>query len=184
MFNADPKHLARIAAGLERVLIFDPQPFAAKTAAEVLRQIGARHVACAEQTDRALQLIGRYDPCLICTEYNVGLFRGVDLVASLRRSNLACRQAPVLMITGEATVESIKAARDAGAHEFLRKPFNARDLFRRVENVTLHPRPWIEAQMYVGPDRRRFNAGEFRGPRKRRADRPEPAAFMDLDLSA
>ena len=44
------------------------------------------------------------------------------------------------------------------------------DLFRRVENVTCKSRPWIEAVMYVGPDRRRFNSGEFAGAKKRRSD--------------
>jgi hypothetical protein len=57
-------------------------------------------------------------------------------------------------------------------HEFLRKPFTGRDLFKRVENVTLRSRLWIEAKMYVGPDRRRFNSAAegYEGPKKRRSD--------------
>ena len=89
---------------------------------------------------------------------------------------------------------SIKAARDSGAHEFLCKPFTAGHLFKRVENVALKPRLWIEAKMYVGPDRRRFNSGDFEGAKKRRADSAESqklacafaaaeSAFIrDLDL--
>ncbi len=78
------------------------------------------------------------------------------------------------MVSGVATLETIKSARDAGAHEFLRKPFTACDLFRRVENVVPHPRPWIEAAMYVGPDRRRFNAGEAPRSDRRRGDGRAP----------
>src|SRR5690606_2302087 len=63
-----------------------------------------------------------------------------------------------------------KGARDAGIHEFMVKPFTAGDLLRRVANVTLKPRDWIEAVNYVGPDRRRFNSGEYKGPQKRKAD--------------
>jgi CheY-like chemotaxis protein len=74
------------------------------------------------------------------------------------------------MVTGEATAAAIKGARDAGVHEFLRKPYTTGDLFKRVENVALKPRPWVEAVGYVGPDRRRFNSGEYSGARKRRAD--------------
>ena len=88
------------------------------------------------------------------------------------------------MITGEATIESIKAARDAGVHEFLRKPFTDKDLFRRVENVIMKPRVWIDAQMYVGPDRRRFNSGEFVGSKKRKADAAYSADMMMIQAKA
>jgi hypothetical protein len=58
-------------------------------------------------------------------------------------------------------------------HEFLRKPFTSTDLYKRISNVALKPRGWVEAMGYVGPDRRRFNSGEFAGKRKRKADRFE-----------
>jgi hypothetical protein len=61
-------------------------------------------------------------------------------------------------------------ARDAGVHEFLRKPYTMKDLLRRLEAVSLKPRDWVEAVQYVGPDRRRFNSAEYAGPRKRRSD--------------
>ena len=79
------------------------------------------------------------------------------------------------MVSAEATAEKIKAARDAGAHEFLKKPFSAGDLFKRVENVGTRPRNWVEAVIYVGPDRRRFNSGEYKGRGKRRSDGADTA---------
>lgn len=170
MFNVDPRILARLAPELGRVVVFDPQPAAGKLVGELLKDMGARHITCATQTARGLELIAHVEPQLICTEVVGAEFNGVELIARLRRSTLASRRAPVIVVSGEATVEGIKAARDSGAHEFLRKPFTAKDLFRRVENVALNPRPWIEAQAYVGPDRRRFNSGEFAGDRKRSAD--------------
>ena len=170
MFNADSKLMARIAPHLGRVLVFDPQPAAGKLMAELLKDMGARQVTCASRTTKGLELIGHVDPQLVCCESVAPEFDGPDLVRRLRRSTLDARKTPVIMVTHEATVDSIKAARDSGVHEFLRKPYTAKDLFRRVENVTLNPRLWIEAQMYVGPDRRRFNSGEFQGSKKRRAD--------------
>ena len=170
MFNVDPRILSRLAPELGRVVVFDPQPAAARLVGELLKDMGARHITCATQTPRGLELIAHVEPQLICTEVVGAEFDGVDLIARLRRSTLASRQVPVIVVSGEATVEGIKAARDAGAHEFLRKPFTAKDLFRRVENVALNARPWIEAQAYVGPDRRRFNSGAFAGDRKRQAD--------------
>ena len=184
MFNVDPRTLARLAAELGRVLVFDPQPAAGKLVGDLLRDMGARQVTCATQTARGLELIAHVEPHLICTEVSGVEFNGVELIARLRRSSLACRKVPVIVVAGEATVEGIKAARDAGAHEFLRKPFTAKDLFRRVENVALKPRPWIEAQAYVGPDRRRFNSGGFTGDRKRLADAEQQAEDAQAAVAA
>ena len=82
------------------------------------------------------------------------------------------------MVTADATANTIKGARDVGVHEFLRKPFTSADLFKRVENVALKPRDWIEGISYVGPDRRRFNSGEYSGPQKRKNDRPTGAVAV------
>ena len=170
MFSTDARLMQKIAAGLGRVMVIDPQPASAKLVGELIKEMGARQVVCLNRSARGLEAIASLDPHLICIEANGYEFDGVDLIHRLRRSQFPCRKAWVIMITSEATVESIKQARDAGVHEFLRKPFTAKDLFRRVENVVLKPRLWIDAQMYVGPDRRRFNSGEFAGAKKRRAD--------------
>lgn len=74
------------------------------------------------------------------------------------------------MMATEPTVTVIKAARDAGVNEFLRKPFKVRDLTVRVEAVTQAERRWIEGVHYVGPDRRRFNSAEYSGPMQRHRD--------------
>ncbi len=178
MFNAEPKVLARIAPHLTRALVFDPQPAAAKLMSELLKDMGARHVTSASKTTKGVELIAHIDPQLVCVEYAGAEFDGVELARRLRRCTLEVRKVPIIMVASEATVESIKSARDAGVHEFLRKPYTARDLFRRVENVILNPRLWIDAKMYVGPDRRRFNSGEFAGAKKRRADAAMSAEDM------
>ena len=74
------------------------------------------------------------------------------------------------MVTTQATAAGILAARDSGVHEFLRKPFTMKDLLRRLEAVTLRQRDWVEAVDYIGPDRRRFNSGDYTGSLKRRSD--------------
>jgi CheY-like chemotaxis protein len=79
----------------------------------------------------------------------------------------------VIAVTGNATAGAILAARDAGVHEFLRKPYSVKDLLRRLEAVTLRERDWVEGVGYVGPDRRRFNSGEYAGPLKRKTDGTE-----------
>jgi DNA-binding response OmpR family regulator len=174
VFNADPKTIQKIAPHLHRVLIVDPAPVSVRVLSDLMKEMGAREFLAAAQTTQALLAADDFDPQLIFVEFAGEKLDGLDFTQRLRRSRMRCRQVPVIMITAEATPTSIIGARNSGVHEFLKKPFTAGDLYRRVENVVLKPRPWIEASMYVGPDRRRFNSGEFSGAKKRRTDRFKP----------
>ena len=174
MFNADPKILAQLQPALRKVLVIDPAPVSARLASDLMKEIGAQQIVVASKSSRAMAAAQEFEPQIILTEFAGDDLDGLAFTKALRRSGLICRQVPVIMITAEATAASIIGARNAGVHEFLRKPYTAGDLFRRVSNVVLKPRPWIEAQMYVGPDRRRFNDGEFAGARKRRSDGGPP----------
>ena len=175
MFTADKALLRKIANGLERVLILDPSPNSARLMVEVMRDFGARNVSVIHKTTQGLEPVSNFEPQLILTELSGPYFDGLTFIRNLRRSRLAERTVPIILYTAEATVESIKGARDAGAHEFLRKPYTLKDLFKRVENVLVHPRDWIEAQMYVGPDRRRFNSESYAGTRKRKVEKSSAA---------
>src|SRR5207302_6822055 len=124
----------------------------------------------AETHEKAVKLAGTVDPHIIFVEMGPTPVDGIALTRELRRSHLTARYAPVIMMTGQATAAGILAARDGGVHEFLRKPFTMKDLLRRLEAVTLRQRDWVEAVGYVGPDRRRFNSGDYSGSLKRRSD--------------
>lgn len=180
MFAADAKILSRIGPVIRRVLIVDPNPASARLLLEIMKGMGAREVITETGETRALDIVGDIQPGLIFTERTGARLDGESLTRKLRRSTLASRRAPVIMVTADATASTIKGARDSGVHEFLRKPFTTGDLFRRVENVALKPRDWIEGVGYVGPDRRRFNSGEYAGPQKRKADAPKSGAEATL----
>jgi two-component system, response regulator PdtaR len=118
----------------------------------------------------AWALFGEAAPALVLIAHEQPRRDAVRLTRALRRSELAARQAPVIVLVREATASQILAARDAGAHEVLAKPFTLKDLVQRVDAVMDKPRDWVEGMGYVGPDRRRFNSGAFAGPRKRGQD--------------
>lgn len=170
MFNADDKLHQRLAPHLQRVLIVDPQPAAVKLLGDLLRSIVSAQIVTAASDAKALQLAAMLDPQVIFIEHSGPSLDGAKLARAIRRSEFSCRKAPIIMVTGEATAGAIIGARDAGVHEFLRKPFTIKDLLRRLEAVALKPRDWVEAVQYVGPDRRRFNSGDYAGPRKRKSD--------------
>jgi DNA-binding response OmpR family regulator len=170
VFNADAKVVHRMSPLLQRVLCVDPQPASARLVGELMRDIARSQVFVAESNEKGLKIAGSYDPHIIFVELNAGQVDGLSFTRALRRSHMAARYAPVILVTGQATAAAILGARDAGVHEFLRKPFTMKDLLRRLEAVTLRQRDWVEAVNYVGPDRRRFNSGDYTGALKRRSD--------------
>ena len=184
MFAADPKTLQRIEPVVRRVLICDPNAASARMLGDLLKGLGARQLAFEPEERRALEMARDLDPGIVFVERSGPRLDGESLTRRLRRSSYPCRKAPVIMVTADATASSIKGARDAGVHEFLRKPFTAGDLLKRVEIVAVKPRDWIEAVQYVGPDRRRFNSGEYAGPRKRRADAGAGASKAEVQADA
>ena len=170
MFDADRRVVERMAPFLQRVLIVDPQPSSARLIDDLMRDISRAHTWITTSTEKGLRLAATCEPQIIFVEFSSGAVNGLKFTRDLRRSTLHCRQAPVIMVTSTATAQGILAARDAGVHEFLRKPFSLKDLLRRLEAVTLRHRDWVEGIAYIGPDRRRFNSGDYSGPLKRGTD--------------
>jgi CheY-like chemotaxis protein len=174
VFQQNARTAQRIAPLLRRVLIVDPQPASARLLGELLRQVCLPEIWAAPAFGKGMQLAEKVEPQLVfCALGEEGL-DGVAFTRTLRRSDLPCRKAPLVLLTAEATAQAILSGRDAGAHEFLRRPYTTRDLMRRLEAALLQPRSWVEAVDYVGPDRRRFNSAEYHGPMKRMADNDAP----------
>jgi len=184
MIPADTKSSRQLSSFLQRVLLLDSSPANGRMMADLVKNLGAGRIHTETTEARAMEACKQLEPQLVITEWSGPMFEGLRFTKNLRRSGLACRAAPVIMVTAEATAAAILGARNAGVHEFLRKPFAIRDLSRRIEAVMLTRRDWIEAVNYVGPDRRRFNSGDYRGPRKRRSDStaPEESARIEQAL--
>jgi len=171
VFNDDRKLIDRMAPALQRVLVIDPSPAGGRMLADLMRSMIHCQVWVAPSAGKAMELIKGADPQIIFIEHaERGGVDGIEFTRRLRRSEASCRQAPVIMILTQPTAATVLGARDAGVHEFLRKPFTTGDLLKRLEAVTLRPRDWVEAVTYVGPDRRRFNSGDYQGALKRRSD--------------
>jgi DNA-binding response OmpR family regulator len=170
LFDTEAKTIKAMSPMLQRVVVVDPQPQSARFTGELMRNIAHSQVWVAETNKKAISMVASYDPHIVFVEMAAGGVDGAAFTRDLRRSRLKCRYAPVIMVTSQATAAGILGARDAGVHEFLRKPFTMKDLLRRLEAVTLRQRDWVEAVGYIGPDRRRFNSGDYSGPLKRRSD--------------
>ena len=170
MIEDEQKLIRKMSPLLQRVLILDPTISSARMLAEHMRGISLGQSHFAGDPKTALSLASQVEPQLIFVDLGEDQKDGIDLIRKIRRSYISCRKVPIIAIISQPTAELIIAARDAGVHEFLRKPYNTRDLLRRLEAVTLKPRDWVEAMQYIGPDRRRFNSADYTGSLKRKSD--------------
>lgn len=70
----------------------------------------------------------------IITDCAMPQMDGLALIRALR-GYPEMAKLPILMTTAHATLEHIVAARDAGADDYLVKPFNATTLGRKIEDL-------------------------------------------------
>lgn len=163
--------LARtLSKRLKRVLIVDPNPMAIKIVEDLLKEIGSAKVFKTDRTRFGLDMARNLNPQLIITEYAADGFDGLAYLQNIRRSTMRCRKVPFILTTADATEHSLRQALDVGVHEFLVKPFTAKDFYRHLEAAVLNQRDWVDLNDYFGPDRRRFNAAPYGGYLKRQFD--------------
>ena len=138
------------------VLIADPSAHMASLIAVMLRSIGRRDIREAYDAGRAMIELKRRVFNVIVIDDALDGMDGVAFTRQLRAAtDCQNRLIPVIMMSAAPDAKRIADARDAGVTEFLRKPFAANHLQSRLAAIAAHPRGFIEAHEYVGPDRRR-----------------------------
>jgi CheY-like chemotaxis protein len=75
---------------------------------------------------------------------------------------------PIIMLTGHAEMTAVVNARDAGVHEFLTKPVSPENLYSKIHALIDTPRAFVRSRDYFGPDRRRRQDPNYRGPERRK----------------
>ncbi len=97
------------------------------------------------------------------------------------------RLMPIIMVSGYSEESRVLAARDAGANEFVVKPFSATSLFTRIQWVVENPRRFVTTDTYFGPDRRLKDV-PFKGDDRHAGDQGEKAladegdeVFLDVE---
>ncbi|MBI5029684.1 MAG: response regulator [Chloroflexi bacterium] len=91
------------------------------------------HVICAATASEALQHSTRTRPDLVLLDIGLpGSMDGIELCRQLR-SNPSSATIPILFVTVSNDIESKTAAFDAGADDYLVKPFDLQELNLRVK---------------------------------------------------
>ncbi len=135
---------------------------------DLLRRFGFPAVSQAKTVTKAEEISRKSDLDLILCDCMAAETNGLALASQIRTNSGNVNQlVPLILMTAKADRETIFGGRDAGINEFIRKPFTAVDLFKKVVSVIDNPRAFISAEDYFGPDRRRRKLDEFEGGDRR-----------------
>jgi len=115
----------------DKILVVEDAPRVMRLVSEVLRAVGYQ-VVTAGTGDTALRMAALEQPDLILLD--ILLPQGMDGLEVCRRLR-EFSDVPVIMLTAKARDQDVLAGFDAGADDYLTKPFNAKELVARVKAV-------------------------------------------------
>lgn len=152
------------------LIVEDNQPML-ELAKAILQTFGIANVIAAKNGEDGFRKYCESNPDLVIADWMMKPMDGISLTRRIRNDPASPNQfVPVILMTGFSEKRRVIQARDAGVTEFLVKPFNARDLYRRISQVIERPRQFIRSEDFFGPDRRRKSTVEYTGDMKRDTD--------------
>jgi len=148
----------------------------------LLLTFGVGHVVGAQNGETGFKRFCEYNNDIIIADWMMRPMDGISFTRVVRNDPKSPNPyVPIILMTGFSEKRRVLQARDAGVTEFLVKPFNARDLYRRLVQVIERPRQFVRAPDFFGPDRRRKKgAGMYTGPFRRDSDMQNPEILQLL----
>jgi two-component system, OmpR family, phosphate regulon response regulator PhoB len=135
---------------MARVLVVEDEPAIAELIALNLRHQGFE-VALAANADEAQTRIDQILPDLVILDWMLPGTSGVQL-ARRWRGDQRTREVPVIMLTARAAESDKIAGLDAGADDYLTKPFSPAELQARIRAVLRRRAPTaLDLPVEVGP---------------------------------
>jgi two-component system chemotaxis response regulator CheY len=126
-----------------RILIVDDMPAMRSILRNMLEELGYMHVTEAEDGQEAWDLVreaaraGRETAYhIVISDWNMPGLSGVELLRSIR-STTECGKVAFFMVTAVGDRAHIAEARNAGATDYVVKPFEPGDLAGKLSQVTV-----------------------------------------------
>ncbi|MCB9991835.1 MAG: response regulator [Rhodospirillales bacterium] len=153
------------------LVVEDNQPMLEITKS-LLVTFGVGHVIGAQNGEVGFKRFCEYNNDIIIADWMMKPMDGISFTRQVRNDPKSPNPyVPIILMTGFSEKRRVLQARDAGVTEFLVKPFNAKDLYKRLVQVIERPRQFVRAPDFFGPDRRRKKIkGQYDGPYRRESD--------------
>lgn len=151
------------------VLIVEDDRIVTTLIKDILTVLGFGKIESVTDGGAALKVMHDQKFDMVICDWKMSPMNGIQFVKYLRQSEESPdRFIPVLMLTGMASVENVREARDIGVNEYLVKPFSVAALCAKVKAIVEESRFYIVGDNYTGPDRRRRDQKPPDGTDRRR----------------
>ncbi|MCD8145337.1 MAG: response regulator transcription factor [Oscillospiraceae bacterium] len=129
-----------------KLLLIEDEPRMADALEELLRQEGY-DVDCFSRGDDGLTAIcsGQYDGVIL--DVMLPGLSGVEVAARSRKAGV---RTPILMLTAKGELDDKVLGLDAGADDYLTKPFQPRELLARVRALCRRGLPLVDDRLCAG----------------------------------
>ncbi len=129
-----PQSMPHVAPPADaRVLVVDDDPDLQRVVSRMLRSDGFS-VAAVSSAEEAFDHLRGESADLLVLDWNLPGMTGIEFCRRLR-SQRPWARLPVLFLTAHASSQDIVEAFDAGADDFVSKPFRARELAARIHGL-------------------------------------------------
>ncbi len=137
------------------VLIVDPNPLLRTVFRQVLREFGATNIEAVSTPEAGFDTFNTQLPDIVLVDWSPNC-DGLALLNRIRNDPASANCfAPVIVTSANTGEAHIVNARDGGMSEFLAKPVSAKTLYTRIARIACESRPFVRADRFFGPDRRR-----------------------------
>lgn len=116
------------------ILVVDDYKTTIRIVHSLLRQLGFENLDEAANGEEALRKMKRQPYKLVISDWNMEPMTGYELLVKVR-GDASLRSTPFIMITAESKTENVVAAKQAGANNYIVKPFNAPTLKQKLASV-------------------------------------------------
>jgi len=117
-----------------RILIVDDFSTMRRIIRNILNQLEFTNVEEAEDGNVAFEKLKEADYDLLITDWNMPNMSGLDLLKEIR-ANEKLEDLKILLVSAEAEKENIIQAVQAGANEYVVKPFTADVLGQKINKI-------------------------------------------------
>jgi PleD family two-component response regulator len=162
---------------MSEILFADDDEALRRMVGELLRHAG-HTVRLAEDGTRALAEVRRQPPDMVILDYRMGRPDGFTVCRQIK-DDPRVGHLPVLILTGQSTIEDRLGGFEAGADDYLAKPFDARELLARVAALLRQAQRALDRNPTTGLPGGEAIQREI--DRRRMGGQPFALVYFDLD---
>src|SRR3989454_8270082 len=139
-----PREVKEVTDG--RILIVDDEPANVRLLERVVRDAGWTDARSTTDSREAAALHVDFRPDLVLLDLMMPYLDGVAVMRQLRSTMADGEFLPIVVLTADATSDAKLRALDAGATDFLTKPFDRMEIILRIKNLLHTRRLYLERE--------------------------------------